>query len=174
MIFMGEEFGSDQPFPFFCDFETELATKVRDGRRAEFAKFPEFHDPASRERIPDPTLEQTFLSAKLDWLSATEGAHANWTELYRELLDVRQREIIPRLKGAQPGTFQLIGNGAVSARWTLGDGSQLYLTANLSATPLRASVVTSGRQIWGAGVAGNFHFPPWGVFWSIEGVSGEY
>ena len=51
MIFMGEEFAADQPFPFFCDFEAELAKLVREGRRIEFARFPEFHDPASRERI---------------------------------------------------------------------------------------------------------------------------
>jgi 1,4-alpha-glucan branching enzyme len=55
MIFMGEEFAADQPFPCFCDFEPKLAKLVREGRRNEFARFPEFQDPASRERIPDPT-----------------------------------------------------------------------------------------------------------------------
>jgi 1,4-alpha-glucan branching enzyme len=37
MIFMGEEWGAAQPFPFFCDFDSELADAVPDGRRAEFA-----------------------------------------------------------------------------------------------------------------------------------------
>ena len=67
MIFMGEEWGAMQPFPFFCDFEGELADAVRRGRREEFARFPEFQDPEQRDRIPDPLAESTFTSAKLDW-----------------------------------------------------------------------------------------------------------
>ena len=67
MLFMGEEWGAPQPFPFFCDFEGELADAVREGRRAEFARFPEFQDPEQRDRIPDPQAESTFASAKLDW-----------------------------------------------------------------------------------------------------------
>ena len=64
MLFMGEEWASAQPFPFFCDFEGDLADAVRNGRREEFARFPEFRDPAMRERIPDPLAEATFRSAK--------------------------------------------------------------------------------------------------------------
>src|SRR3978361_707313 len=67
MLFMGEEWGSSSPFPFFCDFEGELPDLVRKGRREEFASFPEFRDPVQRERIPDPLAEKTFLSGKLDW-----------------------------------------------------------------------------------------------------------
>ena len=52
MLFMGEEWGAAQPFPFFCDFGPDLAQAVRKGRREEFARFPEFEDPAVRERIP--------------------------------------------------------------------------------------------------------------------------
>lgn len=67
MLFMGEEWAADQPFPFFCDFGPDLAAAVRNGRREEFSRFPEFQDPAQRERIPDPIAEATFQSAKLDW-----------------------------------------------------------------------------------------------------------
>ena len=54
MLFMGEEWGSSQPFPFFCDFKGELGDLVRRGRPEKFASFPEFQDPKQRERIPDP------------------------------------------------------------------------------------------------------------------------
>ena len=37
LLFMGEEWGAPQPFPFFCDFEGDLAEAVREGRREEFA-----------------------------------------------------------------------------------------------------------------------------------------
>ena len=52
MLFMGEEWGADQPFSFFCDFAPDLADKVREGRRREFAKFPEFRDEAAARVFP--------------------------------------------------------------------------------------------------------------------------
>ena len=167
MIFMGEEFGADQPFPFFCDFEAELAKLVREGRRNEFAKFPEFRDHASRERIPDPTAEQTFISAKLDWASAGQGAHAGWTGLYRELLALRHRDIVPRLRGAQSGQYRVLGKGAVAIRWQMGDGAQLNLTANLHDQTLARPIPLVGRRIWSSGVLED-KLGPWGVLWSIE------
>src|SRR5580698_4219652 len=36
MLFMGEEWMASQPFPFFRDFDGELAEAVRKGRRDEF------------------------------------------------------------------------------------------------------------------------------------------
>ena len=168
MIFMGEEFGADQPFPFFCDFEPELAKLVREGRRNEFAKFPEFQDRASRQRIPDPTAEQTFVSAKLDWGRAIEGDHAEWADLYRRLLAIRHREIVPRLRGAQSGQYTALGEGAVSVRWVMGDGASLLLAANLAAKPLAFTVGSAGRQLWCTGVADDMSLGPWGVHWSID------
>ena len=46
MLFMGEEWGAEQPFPFFCDFHGQLADAIRKGRREEFSHFPEFADPS--------------------------------------------------------------------------------------------------------------------------------
>ena len=60
MIFMGEETGSTEPFLFFTDHHPGLAPLVRDGRRKEFAAFPEFADPHKREMIPDPNDPETF------------------------------------------------------------------------------------------------------------------
>jgi maltooligosyltrehalose trehalohydrolase len=168
MIFMGEEFAADQPFPFFCDFEPGLAKLVREGRRNEFAKFAEFRDPASRERIPDPTAEETFLSAKLDWTYATQAGHADWVSLYRELLSVRRREIVPRLKGAQGGRYEILGASAVSVRWRMGDGAWLSLTANLSPKSLISQTAPTGRLLWGAAIENDSAFAPWSVRWSIE------
>ena len=33
LLFMGDEWGATQPFPFFCDFQGDLAEAVRDGRK---------------------------------------------------------------------------------------------------------------------------------------------
>jgi 1,4-alpha-glucan branching enzyme len=65
LLFMGEEWGSGQHFLFFCDFEPGLGDAVREGRRREFAHFPEFRDDAARQRIPDPELYLRNVQARL-------------------------------------------------------------------------------------------------------------
>ncbi|HEX4615198.1 MAG TPA: malto-oligosyltrehalose trehalohydrolase, partial [Stellaceae bacterium] len=172
MLFMGEEWGAAQPFPFFCDFGPELADAVRRGRREEFARFPEFQDPAMRERIPDPMAEETFASAKLDWASIERAPHAGWLDWYRRVLSVRHTEIVPRLAAISAGgEYEVLGDGAVVVRWQLSGGDKLVLAANLAARPATGFPVEPGRVLWQEGVVredGNFG--AWAVRWSIEEV----
>ena len=170
MLFMGEEFGASTPFTFFCDFEPELADLVRKGRREEFAKFPEFQDPEKREQIPDPTSRATFEASKLNWSEAEQGEHAGWSKLYRELLAIRHREIIPHLKeaGLDAGTFDVIGPGAVIVNWRLGNGVALRLTANLSSQPLSLATSPFGRVLWSTGTSTADSFAGWSVRWEIS------
>jgi len=173
MLFMGEEFGASQPFPFFAHFEPELAEAVREGRRAEFAKFPEFQNPHKRETIPDPTSELTYQSAKLNWQERNESGHADRLALYRELLAIRHREIAPRLKniGGNSGSYKILGDGAVSVRWTMGDGTCLRLVANLANGQL-VNIRLSGRPLWSTGFREDNSLGPWGVAWVLENTSG--
>src|SRR5205807_9029199 len=67
LLFMGEEFGAETPFLFFCDFERALAKAVTAGRRNEFARFARFNNPSAREEIPDPNATATFAASRLDW-----------------------------------------------------------------------------------------------------------
>ena len=70
MLFMGEEWGSKAPFPFFCDFEGDLADAVRKGRRREYAwAYAKYGD-----EVPDPLAPSTFQSAVLDWQRARPAA----------------------------------------------------------------------------------------------------
>jgi malto-oligosyltrehalose trehalohydrolase/4-alpha-glucanotransferase len=170
MLFMGEEWGAVQPFPFFCDFGPDLADAVRRGRREEFARFPEFRDPATRERIPDPLAEATFAAAKLAWDDIARAPHAGWLDWYRQVLTVRREHIVPRLAGIRAGgSFAVIGSGAVVLRWSLGaPGGELMLAANLSATPARGFPPVAGRLLWQEGEAGaDGAFAPFTVRWSL-------
>ncbi len=123
MLFMGEEWNAPQPFPFFSDFEGGLGEAVRQGRRGEFANFPEFQDPAKRLAIPDPQAAETFEAAKLGWEDLSHGAHAEWLEFYRRLLAVRRTAIVPLLRqiGGRAGSYEVLGEGAVLVRWALPD-----------------------------------------------------
>jgi maltooligosyltrehalose trehalohydrolase len=150
MLFMGEEWGAAQPFPFFCDFAGELAEAVRTGRRTEFAKFPEFQDEVLHERIPDPQAPGTFDSAKLVWDERAQPGHAVWLDLYRTLLAVRRDRLLPLLAadGGEAGTFDVLGPGAVSVRWPLPHGAELVLEVNLSSQPTSGFPAPRGRTLW--------------------------
>lgn len=157
LLFMGEEWASLRPFAFFCDFEPGLREAVRAGRRREFAHFPEFRDEAERERIPDPTALSTFGASRLDWSEPRVEPHSRWLTRYRRLIEIRKREIVPRLVGMEPssGAFQVLGPKAVDVQWRLGDGSQLMLFANFSgqAVPVPDSV-QDGRVIFSSAEPG--------------------
>jgi malto-oligosyltrehalose trehalohydrolase len=175
MIFMGEEWAAEQPFPFFCDFGPDLAVAVRQGRRAEFARFPEFQDPEALERIPDPTDRRTFESAKLRWEGAEEGPHAAWREWYRRVLSIRRAEIIPRLAGirGRAGRYQRLRDGAVRVRWRMGDDTELVLTANLSRSPVAGVERLAGRVLWSEGSLKDERLEPWTVVWSLAHTTNE-
>jgi 1,4-alpha-glucan branching enzyme len=172
MLFMGEEWGATQPFPFFCDFEPDLADAVRRGRRAEFARFPDFHDPATRERIPDPTAEETFAAAKLDWADVLRAPHAGWLDWYGRVLATRHAEIVPSLRWIQAGgRYGVIAEGAVVVRWSGRlPGHELSLAANLSAVPVTGFPPASGRVLWREGDPSDTdgHFGPWSVRWNLQ------
>ncbi len=170
MLFMGEEWGTRQPFPFFVGFEGELAEKVREGRRREFARFPAFADEAARAAIPDPAAEATFLSAKLDWRESEAEPHRAHLDLYRRLLAVRRAEIVPRLgDGVRGGRHAVLADGAVRVIWTLAGGETLHLEANLSPRPLEDVPEAPGRRLWLEGTCDHGGLGPWSVRWSLSG-----
>jgi malto-oligosyltrehalose trehalohydrolase len=157
LLFMGEEWASRRPFAFFCDFEPGLAEAVREGRRREFAHFPEFQDEAARERIPDPTAEATFAMSRLDWAEPAQPDHARWLARYRALIEIRRREMVPRIAGMPPraGRYQVPVPQAVIVEWRLGDGSRLLLAANFSARQVPLPTAAGGGQmLYSSGVPG--------------------
>jgi 1,4-alpha-glucan branching enzyme len=158
LLFMGEEWASRRPFAFFCDFEPGLANSVREGRRREFAHFPEFHDPAARERIPDPTAQETFAASRLDWSEPSQPVHEAWLARYRELIELRRREIVPRLAGIAgfAGQYRVPAAKAAIVEWRLGDGSRLVLAANFSAQDLPvAAEAGRGRLLYASAPPGS-------------------
>jgi maltooligosyltrehalose trehalohydrolase len=170
MIFMGEEFGADQPFPYFCDFEPELAAAVRNGRREEFAKFPEFQNPQKREQIPDPTSPATFLSAKLDWGAASQGVHCEWLAFYRNILQIRGQHIIPHLSRfrSRAGHYEVLGKGAVGVSWRAKNAPHLHLLANLGPTQVQLAEAPIGPCIWLHGNCDQKNLGAWSVVWTLE------
>jgi maltooligosyltrehalose trehalohydrolase len=90
LLFQGQEFHSARPFLFFTDHNADLAEAVREGRRAEFAKFSAFQSEDLREAIPDPQEPSTFEWSKLErpcerdaWSGLVEAFYAELTQVRR-------------------------------------------------------------------------------------------
>ena len=180
MLFMGEEWASLEPFVYFCDFGPDLAQKVREGRKREFARFKQFAADASRSaEPPDPTLPETFQSAKLDWHKLHEPSHAAWLELYRRLLAIRQRDIVPMIPEITRGRcIKLEDTGAFAVDWSVGDAAVLHLIANLSERAVPIVVRPAGRVLYAThpnirGAVKRNTVEPWSVTWLLERVRAD-
>jgi malto-oligosyltrehalose trehalohydrolase len=162
MLFMGEEWGSKAPFPFFCDFQGDLADAVRKGRQREFAgAYAKYGD-----EVPDPLDPSTPQSSILDWPSREQPAPKR-LEFVQRLLAIRRREVVSRLPGAAFGEAHAADSGLLTANWRMGDGTVLRLEANLSNNAIaRRPREPAGALIWG-GEAGET-MSPWSVFWRLE------
>ncbi len=130
LIFMGEETASEASFLFFTDHNEELARAVREGRRREFAAFPQFSDPETLQKLPEANALETFHRSRPRGSAARADSR---NALYRKLLMLRREHIVPRLAGARAIDAQAVGSAAVVARWRMGDGSTLILASNLAA-----------------------------------------
>jgi maltooligosyltrehalose trehalohydrolase len=162
MLFMGEEWGCKTPFPFFCDFQGDLAEAVRQGRRKEFAgAYAKYGD-----EIPDPLDASTVQGAVLDWSGLDAESGRKRLKLVRELLTIRRSKIVPRLAGACFGEARANENGILTANWRMGDNSTLSLIANLSDRDASlAAGEIKGTLIWGTELGQTI--PPWSASWRI-------
>jgi maltooligosyltrehalose trehalohydrolase len=179
MLFMGEEWNAPEPFPYFCDFEPDLAAKVREGRKKEFQHFERFRDPQHAGTLPDPTSPTTLESACLDWSKLNTPPHEDWLDFYRRVLATRQRDIIPLIPEIRFGAcIKLESSGALAVDWGLSDGSTLHLIANLSDEPAPIVGRTAGRLIYAThpnirATVTKAELAPWSVTWLLErGVIG--
>lgn len=126
MLFMGEEYGEERAFPFFCDFgDPDLQEAVRRGRREEFAEF------GWSGEIPDPQEERTFLASQLTWSWPDESWKGGLRRLYHDLLAARRTW--PALRDFRHRTAELLS--------TTGGGPLLGFVRGDPAHPARQIVV---------------------------------
>ncbi len=90
MLFMGEEYGENNPFLYCVSFIDEnLNQAVKKGRSEEFTSFNWEGD------IPDPHIETTFTKSKLDWAKIKSNNHKALLAFYKDI--IRKRKTIPAL-----------------------------------------------------------------------------
>ena len=163
LLFMGEEWGTETPFAFFCDFDGDLGDAVRKGRKREFAAA---YEVLGAEAIPDALSKSTSLRSSLNWKELDVPPYADRLALVKQLLETRASWIVPLAQGNEkPFASYTIRGRLLSVHWHYRKGI-LWLQANLgneavSAPPLR------GRPIWN-GLANN-ELGAWSVHWTWKG-----
>ncbi|CAK9888895.1 MULTISPECIES: malto-oligosyltrehalose trehalohydrolase [Pseudomonas] len=167
LLFMGDEWGCEQPFVFFTDHPDALADAVREGRRAEFAGFSAFADAANRARIPDPNAANTFNASRP---LAPESYQQPWLQFYRELLALRARCIVPNLPGIQALGARVLGPQALTVRWQLQSGDELRIDLNLGPTVQVAELPDSAARLFTCSQAsvGTRQLPPYTTLVSLK------
>ncbi|KQV38923.1 MULTISPECIES: malto-oligosyltrehalose trehalohydrolase [unclassified Rhizobium] len=164
MLFMGEEWGAREPFPYFCDFDEDLNDKVRKGRREELSRLPGF----DADDLLDPTAESTFEVAKLNW-SAIAGLDASeMLAFYSSLLALRHQRIVPLLKDIGNGNASFRQEGsATTVDWVTKHGATLSLVANLSDGPVRLRTSPAAEPIFSLGSFSHETLSAWAVMVSL-------
>jgi maltooligosyltrehalose trehalohydrolase len=149
LVFMGEERGAREPFLYFASYEGELAEAVKNGRRKEFGKFPEFSNAEAQRRIPDPNRAETFEASRVDFETDDEWSR-EWRDFYRHLIALRRDVVTPGLEGARAIGAEAVGRRALWARWQLGNGTRLLLAANFGTEAIELPSFP-GRRIFACG-----------------------
>jgi malto-oligosyltrehalose trehalohydrolase len=169
MIFQGEEWAASAPFQFFCDFGEDLNEAVREGRRAEFARFSAFADETLRSRIPDPTAPGTFQGSRLDWEERSRDHHHAMRGWYQDILALRHHRIVPLLPAiTRGGRWTLSDDGLITVRWQAGE-AELRLALNLSDRSCRWEGDGEGSELlWHEGPApAADSLGPWSCRWIL-------
>jgi maltooligosyltrehalose trehalohydrolase len=140
LLFMGEEYAEERPFPFFCSFgDPNLIEAVRRGRRAEFSAF------AWQGEVPDPQAESTFASARLSWSWPEGTAQAGLRGLYRDLLAARR--CWPALRDFQRRSARLLPDAQTAAVLELVRGDTLHASFNLTDRPQPLPAERAGMEV---------------------------
>jgi maltooligosyltrehalose trehalohydrolase len=129
LLFMGEEYGETNPFPYFVSHgDPKLVEAVCSGRREEFVAF------GWGDNVPDPAAESTFACSRLDRAKLDDPKHAAMVELYRDLIAVRKRSEVlgPRSEGRAHESRVMCRDDVITIERATEDGRRMIVVFNCS------------------------------------------
>lgn len=141
LLFMGQEWGVTTPFLYFTDHDEELGRLICEGRRREFAGFPEYSDPERQAQIPNPQARETFMASKLDWNEREAAPHAETLALYRAALQLRRTDEVWAEASRERLSAEVV-NGVLAVRRSRGS-EQRVLLLNSGKEPMNLSQLAS-------------------------------
>ncbi|GAA4425269.1 malto-oligosyltrehalose trehalohydrolase [Pontibacter saemangeumensis] len=143
MLFMGEEYGEENPFLYFVSHtDKELVEAVRRGRKEEFSYF------ASKGVAPDPQSEDTYLRSRLQRSYMTNEKQGKLREFYKEL--IRLRKTSPALARPDKPYMQvkLEEEKLVLHLIHTGQEPHLYCLFNISNQTQQATLLPAAAGTW--------------------------
>jgi maltooligosyltrehalose trehalohydrolase len=141
LLFMGEEYAEEAPFPYFVShIDPGLVDAIRKGRRDEFRTFKWSGEP------PDPQSPATFELAKLHWDSRKQGNHKAMLDFTAEILRLRRNlPALSRLNNKElEATIADEGHILIVRRWNA--ANQVVSLFNFDAHDVRWKVHLPGAQ----------------------------
>ncbi|OKL41704.1 malto-oligosyltrehalose trehalohydrolase [Pontibacter flavimaris] len=133
MLFMGEEYGEDNPFLYFVSHsDKKLIKAVQEGRKREFAGFKWEGEP------PNPQDAHTFESSKLQWQKREKSKHNLLLKWYQHLISMRKE--MPALRNIDKERVQAAAlgeQGFILLRQSMDREQQLLCLFNLSEQELK-------------------------------------
>ena len=161
MLFMGQEWATRTPFPFFTDHPGDVGKNMAANRLKEFQSRGALYSPEMLSRMPDPQSEKTFRAAKLDWHERELPAHRNVLALYRECLKLRAAHPIFQSPPRDRWSVEKLRDAAVALRWRDPTGDWLLIVSVVSAASLEPAdaatwdlVLSSNERRFGGDVGG--------------------
>ena len=118
LLFMGEEWGATEPFPFFCDFTGDLARgrarRPQEGIRRRLCQ-------AWRRNSRSARADERATAPCSTGMRATQPSHAAHLALMRELLAAREQYVVPLLpQMTERKARSRFDSGVLTARWPAG------------------------------------------------------
>ncbi len=142
MLFMGEEYGEENPFLFFVHHGDEhLVEMTQKGRKREFRDFYKKGSP------PDPQAEETFIRSKLDWDFEKDPQKKSMLAFYKKLIGLRKNHpLMANMKREKFKARRVEGHEAISLLFQDERGLLMGIL-NFSENPLEISLPEfAGKQ----------------------------
>jgi maltooligosyltrehalose trehalohydrolase len=144
LIWMGEEYGAEEPFLYFVSHsDAHLLEAVRKGRREEFAGF------GWKEEPPDPGDPRTFERSKLQHNWPQDERRRQLRDFYRTLIGLRKNEPALVTSGKQHLLVRTTHEGMVLHLVHTGMHPHLYTLFNLTHQAQEVELLTDPAQRWG-------------------------
>jgi maltooligosyltrehalose trehalohydrolase len=125
LIFMGQEFNSSAPFPYFADYPAETR-QLWEGRKQEAGQFTQFQDPAALAQIANPCSIETARAATLN--HSERERNLETYRLFVDLIALRKRFFASPERTDVDGA--LLTYEAFVLRWFDEDGKDRLLLLN--------------------------------------------
>jgi maltooligosyltrehalose trehalohydrolase len=144
LLFMGEEYGEKNPFPYFVSHsDPDLIEAVRRGRRDEFSAFDWEGEP------PDPQDEKTFASGRIDPRLREKEPHRTLWRFYCELIQIRKENACLRRRSKE--LMEITSDAAsrvITLRYWERDarGAQLMMVYHFGEQTAKTSIRSPGGR----------------------------